>query len=462
MNSTNVINTIVKNDLCCGCGVCSGICPQKKLVMKFNEYGEYIPFQEKECPKICGVCLNVCPFHDQNTNETELGKSLYEGIRDIEYLPETGYYLDSYAGYSANFRQNSSSGGMTTWLLTTLLREKLVDYVIAVTACPNPDQVFQYTIFEDEKSVLTSSGSVYYPVEMSNVIRTILDKPGHYAIVGLPCFLKGLRYAAQKIKKLNERISVTVGLVCGQMKSKHYTAYLSTLTNAGGKLRKVHFRGKSSNKPASNFYFYCVNENGDEGKIFFSDGVAQAWINRWFTLNACNYCDDVFAELADVTFMDAWLPEYSSDSRGTNLTIVRNPFINDLILKGSTENQINIDKISIKKVIESQQGVIDLKQRSISYRLYLAKIKGLKVPNKRIDMSNKINLFKKQDIKIKYDMQKASKYLFIANYKENGLNIENFRSGMQIYLIKMSIQKTVFRIFTDAYFVIKKIKMILS
>lgn len=31
---------------------------------------------------------------------------------------------------------------------------------------------------------------------------------------------------------------------------------------------------------------------------------------------ACNYCDDVFAECADVTCMDAWLPEYSQDHRG--------------------------------------------------------------------------------------------------------------------------------------------------
>ena len=143
-----------------------------------------------------------------------------------------------------------------------------------------------------------------------------------------------------------------------------------------------------------------INENGDEGKIFWNDGMAEAWINRWFTPNSCNFCDDVFAELADVTVMDAWLPEYSSDSKGTNLAIVRTPFINDLILKGSKEKQINIDKIPIKKVIESQQGVIDLKQKSLSYRLYLAKKNGLKAPIKRVEMSNKINLFKKQEIKI--------------------------------------------------------------
>ena len=51
---------------------------------------------------------------------------------DIKYLFETGYYLESYVGYSHNFRQIGASGGMATWLLTTLLQENIVDYVIDV------------------------------------------------------------------------------------------------------------------------------------------------------------------------------------------------------------------------------------------------------------------------------------------------------------------------------------------
>lgn len=459
--SQNVVNTIVANEFCIGCGICAGICPQNALVMKFNEYGEYNPYLENDCLERCELCLHVCPFHYNNENENVLGTSLYDNTEDIKHLSETGYYLDSFVGYSPDFRQNSASGGMATWLLTTLLRENFVDYVITVNAHKDPDQLFQYTIFDDEKSILTSSGSVYYPVEMSQVIKTLLDKPGRYAIVGLPCFLKGLRLATQKSKKLKDRITITVGLVCGQMKSKHYTTYLSTLANAGGKLQKVKYRGKSPDKPASNYYFHCINENGDEGKIFWKDGVAEAWVNRWFTPNACNFCDDVFAELADVVFMDAWLPEYSHDSRGTNLAIVRTPFINDLILKGNKENQIDIDNIPMKKVIESQQGVIDFKQKLLAYRLYLAKKNGLKVPVKRVEMSNKINLFKKQEIKVKCEMQKASKNLFIANYEDNILNIMIFRNGMRMYLQKMEFQKWVIRIITSPFFVINKFKQIL-
>ena len=124
--SQNVVNTIVANELCIGCGICAGICPQNVLLMKFNEYGEYNPYLEKDCLERCELCLHVCPFHDNNDNENELGTSLYGNTKDIKYLSETGYYLDSFVGYSPDFRQNSASGGMITWLLTTLLRKKLV------------------------------------------------------------------------------------------------------------------------------------------------------------------------------------------------------------------------------------------------------------------------------------------------------------------------------------------------
>ena len=53
-------------------------------------------------------------------------------------------------------------------------------------------------------------------------------------------------------------------------------------------------------------------------------------------------------------------------------------------------------------------------------------------------------------------MQKASKDLFTTNYKENALNIGNFRNGMRMYLKKVRIQKLILRIFVIAFSGIKK------
>lgn len=437
----NVVNTIVANQLCIGCGTCAGICPQNALSMNFNKFGEYNPYLEKNCLKECELCLRVCPFHNGNENENLLGKSLYGNITDIKYQSETGYYIKSFVGYSPEFRQNGASGGITTCLLAMLLKENIVDYVIVVNAHNNSEQLFKYTIFEDENSILQSSGSVYYPVEISQAIKEILCKPGRYAIVGLPCILKGLRLATQKNQKLKERIVVMVGLVCGQTKSKHYTTYLSALAKVDGKLQSVHYRGKSSDRPASNFYFSCINEKGSKGRIFWNEGVSEAWVNRWFTPNACNFCDDVFAELADISLMDAWLPEYSDDSRGTNLIIVRSLQILNIINKHIEQNRMKLDFIPIDKVIQSQISVIDIKRTQLSYRMFSASKKGQHVPKKRVSENNKISLLKKHEIILKDGMQKESKNLFLKCYYGSVFNFDEFTKSMNIYTKKNVMHK---------------------
>lgn len=400
-----------------------------------NEYGEYTPSEVQVCESHCGLCMEVCPFGD-NENETQIGAKIYGSTEGIRYLPETGYYLDSYVGYSNEFRQSSASGGMAVWLLTKLLKEGIVDYVICPTPQKNPEKLFSFEILSDENSIKAASGSVYYPVEMSEIIQKIIEFPGRYAVTGLPCFIKALRLASQKNRKLRERIAFTIGLVCGQMKSKNYTKYIAALAGNKGlnKIQSVYYRGKDPENPANNYYYHFTDEHGLKYKIFWNDGISEAWVNRWFTPNACNYCDDVFAELADVTFMDAWLPEYSKDSMGTNLVLVRSSEILALIQEGMEKNEIYLSTISIEKVIKSQAGVLDLKRNQLSYRLYIALQEGQKAPKKRVPSEERIGALKKRELKLKAKMQKESRELFLDCCQNRTLDLNVLRDGMQPYL----------------------------
>lgn len=453
---SNVIDKIVRNNLCIGCGVCAGICPQQSLIMDFNIYGEYNPLWKQQCSLDCGLCMGVCPFSDEQVNETDFGHELFGSIDGIKFSEETGYYLNSFVGHSPAFRETSASGGIATWLLTTLLENDIVDYVICVATNNDPERLFSFQIFEDAKLIIQSSGSAYYPVELSDIIKIILDQPGRYVITGLPCFIKAIRFAASGNKKLSDRITFTVGLVCGQTKSKHYTAYLSELAKAGGALKKVKYRGKSTDKPASNFYFHCINHEGIEGKLFWKTEVSEAWINRWFTPNACNFCDDIFAELADITLMDAWLPEYIQDSEGTNLVIVRSQYIYDILVKNHEEKKLEISTIPINKVVQSQAGVVDIKRAQLSYRLYLAKKDSSKVPFSRIKSNNKIGFLKIWDIRTKNEMQLLSKDLFLLGTQDNLSRCYFLKKEMRTYLLSAKIQKMITLIFNLFHLIYRK------
>lgn len=373
----NISVFVKKNGICSGCGACAGVCPQKTLEMKFNRYGEYIPVDlHGKCSANCRLCLQICPFSSRADNEDTLSQRLFSAVPNIQHRPETGYYLTSYVGYTGigDHRLNGASGGLATWTIETLLKQGRIDYAVCVT--PNPDQhkLFKYIVCKTPEQIRASAKSCYYPVEMSEIIQHILCCDGRYAIVGLPCFIKALRLVMQKSTILRKRIKYLLGLVCGQQKSTFFSEYISAL--GGGDPRKlvsVHFREKDEHRPASDYglRFACETDRGQikEGTVFWTEGMDHVWCSRYFTLNACNFCDDIFAELADVAFMDAWLPEFKGDWRGTSIVLIRNPNIRELIKNGLNVTELVLESLGIDHVIQSQAGGVFNKRTLLGKRL---------------------------------------------------------------------------------------------
>lgn len=387
----NVCELAVPNDLCIGCGVCAGICPARVLTMRFNEFGAYIPVEEKEgCLPKCDLCLRACPFTDQEDNEDTLAQAAFGQTPEIQHTPELGYYLDTYVGYSQvdSHRENGASGGLATWFLETLLTQGIVDKVICVTPnSGNPRKLFQFAVLDSVEAVRNASRSCYYPVEMSVVIHEVLREEGRYVITGLPCFLKALRLAMRKNARLRRRLVALVGLVCGQMKSKFFVEYL--VTSLGGipdQVSRCQFRVKSPNRPAWDLGTQLEWRDRDRIKnnsITWATGFSEPWTHNYFKLNACNFCDDVFAETADIVFMDAWLPEYNQDPKGHNLVLVRTNWIRDIFQNGQQSGEVFLEKIQAKRVIRSQKTVLEDKREGMQFFTWLAKKEGLPFPKKR-------------------------------------------------------------------------------
>nr|WP_300999100.1 Coenzyme F420 hydrogenase/dehydrogenase, beta subunit C-terminal domain [Methanoculleus sp.] len=428
----------VAEHLCIGCGLCAAFCPQGILAMEWNRYGEYNPVTVSPCTTECGLCLKACPFSGTGENEDTIGERLYGAVPGIRHRSETGYYLASYVGYSEKHRATSASGGMATWLLEALLAEGVVDHVICVAPTGDPERLFSFRVFDTPEEVRTGAGSAYYPVELSGVVKQILEVPGRYAITGLPCFVKAIRLAQQRNKKLRGRIVVTVGLVCGQLKSREFTEYIAALAGVRGEVTGVRYRGKNPDQPASNYHYTFTTSDGEEQRIFWNEGISEAWTNRWFTPKTCSYCDDVFAECADATCMDAWLPEYSRDSRGTSLLLVRSPAVQELVER---RQGISLDPIPVERVVQSQSGVIAVKRQHLAYRLYLDR-EG--APKKRVAPSRPKNPLLRQEIALKERMRVVSRDRWGAGERD----AEHLRGAMGQDLKRLAVVRRLSKIIT--------------
>ena len=384
---TTILETPVANDLCIGCGVCAGICPKHNLQMQWNLNGEYNPIKINDCGKECGLCLKVCPFAGGNKNEDEIGQQLFKNIPSISHRTETGFYLNSGVGgvASKTERYHSASGGLATWFLRQLLSQKKVDGVICAVKTGDPDKLFKFTVATTDAELCAAAGSVYYPLELSEVIPYILEHPGRYAVIALPCFIKALRLAQNKNKILRERIVMMVSLTCGKLVTSHFAKYIGYCSGLNEDIANVHFRLKSLDNPSSSYVTKLIGVAGTETTISWNkENLWFAW--NLLSHNACNCCDDVIGECADVTFMDAWLPEYRQKPEGTSLWISRSPVVDDIFFHGIETGVIGAAIIPIEKVIESQIGLIKKKKQTLSYCLMLLSNSGNSVPQKRVPM----------------------------------------------------------------------------
>lgn len=389
--SSPVTESVANNDLCIGCGACAGICPRRRLYIDWSDTGCYVAREHTgPCVSGCTLCAQVCPFVGSNPNEDDVSSGLYAAVPGVERYPEAGYVTSSWVGWSQRGTQrlDGASGGLATWFLTQLLRSGAVDRVICVAPQPASIPMFNYAVCTTEDEVEIAARSAYYPVEMSEVLRTIQDVEGRYAMICLPCSAKALRLAANSIPSIRRRVVCVAGIVCGHSASAFFADYAAAIADPNaGPPSHVVFRTKNPRFPATELGIECLwhKKNGTHSETaYWSQGLGEAWSRQWFTPNPCLYCDDVFAETADIAFMDAWLPDYESDYRGTSLMIARSKLADSVIRSGAESGEIVARPCSMGDVTRSQAAVITNKREGLAHRLWAAQKRGVLVPSKRV------------------------------------------------------------------------------
>lgn len=392
---------LTQNDFCIGCGVCAGICPSKALTIKDDHNGKPHPQLDESLCVNCGKCVKVCPFVDHDRDEDSLGKEIFGGVPGIEKGKDCGYYLSSYIGNVNDLesRLSSASGGLTSWLLEKLLESGAVDAICCVFPNPrNREHRFEFRICQSIEDIRNAAGSKYYPVEISEVLARIRESKGkRFAIVGLPCLLKGLRLAMADDLALRERIKFLLGLVCGSMKTKYFTEYLAKRYGYDyDNIDEIRYRGHDENGLAASFNFEILKKVNQDKKMLGRIGFqkyGQLFGSGFFSVSACSCCDDIFAEMADASFMDAWLPEYMSDWRGTSAAIVRNELINKMFADELNDGKaLNIESGPIEKTVETQKNAATWAKRpTLTARLLYWKQRDVSHPKKRIVLAEGVH-----------------------------------------------------------------------
>lgn len=358
--------------LCCGCGVCAGVARCGTLQMRLTSAGHYVP-EAAGCAGCC-LCPSVCP-----------------GLEADRVAPEEplGSFLDTVVGYSlvGDERSGGSSGGLATRVLKALLDSGEVAAVVGAASVQDPEPgapLFEARVLRSVEEVDRARGTKYYPIEFSSALQQLRASGETFALVGLPCVVSALRRGQDQMEWLGSQCRYLIGLACGHLVTTHYTTFLAAKTGVALEdIAQIEYRYGHGPRGADDYSFLATRRDGTCGTElhFASSGIpAHFWRERLFTPPACFRCADLFAVDADLTLMDAWLPEYREDRDGTSLAVARSEAICDLLDAERRSGRAHLESIDPERVIASQAGGFAL--RCANAALMRAEAGGPRLPLK--------------------------------------------------------------------------------
>jgi coenzyme F420-reducing hydrogenase beta subunit len=399
-------NDIIRAGLCIGCGACVSR-SLGAARMQFDPYGQLKPAGDAAW-MTSSPADGICPFAPGSANEDEIAGPLYHAAAFSD--EHVGLFESAYVGYAAegDYRAGGSSGGMVTWVAAELLGRGLVDGVAHVVAVDpgKRGRFFEYSISRTPDELRAGAKSRYYPIEMSVIIEEIRRVRGRYAIVGIPCFIKAVNLLRRSEPLLAERIPFTLGLFCGHMKSARFVeSFAWQLGVPVTDVARVEFRHKDPSRPANWYNARLTLADGTEVSQDWWHLADGDWGAGYFQNSACNYCDDVAAETADVSFGDAWVEPFSSDGRGTNVVVVRSPEVRRLIDSAIDAGRLHLKTVGADFVTATQAAGFRQRREGLGYRLSWA---GAPDIQKRTGAAGPLPLRRRMIYRLRYGISKWS------------------------------------------------------
>ena len=330
----------VNNNLCCGCGVCKGICP-KDCISWERKGGLFLPhIDETKCVG-CSLCASVCPG---------LGHT-YEPKETAEETV-TGSVMVCFNAWSkdSELRHVSASGGIISTMIQNLLACGKYDGAFCLDSYDYRDQLkTQLYTAEDVAACWAESQapkSRYLPVSHENAVGYMKEnREKRLILVGTSCAIRGLQAAVAKLKLRRDQY-LFIGLFCDKLFNYNVLSYFADTYAQGKTVQALHFKNKKSGGWPGDMKFYP--EGGD---AFYVPLGERAKAKAYFMPERCLYCVDKLNVCADISLGDNYTGRDDSPL-GSNSVIVRTEI--GMTAWASVQDLLEIRNIEIADIQQAQ------------------------------------------------------------------------------------------------------------
>lgn len=290
-------------DICCGCGACAAICPQKAIVIKQDKEGfEHYFIDQNRCVK-CGRCKTVCPFINIGAAKVKKARKLY--------------------AMKSTCKENlvkSSSGAVAYEISKRLLMKGY--FVCGCVYDRSSDSARHIMIPPEQKDKLHFlQGSKYIQSLSAEIMRKIecMQNKQQIVFVGTPCQTAAVDKLLQR--KDMRKNAILVDLICHGVPSYFlWEKYIQERVEEDrvGIHPPVIFRSPASEWRKMTMELgsnrrYFKNEDRDDFYAFFRRGICY--------MRSCFECPYRERSAADIRIGDYWGPRFEQDKTGVSMVI---------------------------------------------------------------------------------------------------------------------------------------------
>lgn len=335
----NEIKLFENKDMCCGCGACVNVCPQKAIKMITDEYGfQYPQINTKKCVK-CGLCKRMCSYQNKN--------------QDVN-VP-----LEAYAAFCEceELIMNSASGGVFADIAKGFIENNGIVYGCTMDESFGKLSIYHKRIDKDEK-LIELQGSKYVQSNMNNVYARVREDLKNNRIVlfsGTPCQVAAIKKYVENIEE--KKNLFTIDIIChGVPSEKFFQDYIEILEKKiKGKIIEIKFRDKTEGWGLKGKIKYISKKNNRVSeKIIFShlSSYYKLFLNSTIYRENCYSCKYAGKERSgDITLGDYWgierqHPEYMKSNGG----VIESEKGISCILVNSEKGKKLLDKYSVKLI----------------------------------------------------------------------------------------------------------------
>lgn len=340
---------INNKEKCCGCGVCSLVCPQKCIAMEQDNEGFLYPKVDiKNCIN-CNLCHSTCPIEK------------YIGTESTG-----GGYVKAFGGWHKDdkIRFESSSGGAFSLLANLIIEQGGI-----VFGCTLDNELKAVHIGVDKKEDLWKlRGSKYVQSEIGNIyydVKQMLKLNRMVMFVGTPCQVAGLNVYLGK-KEYNNL--VRVDFIChGVPSPKIFEGYLKQMEKEQeSKIISFKFRNKDHGWNSSGLQLGSEVKFANGKRIRKYPAVKDSYMNGFlddvYLRPSCYSCD--FKRLpknyTDFTIADFWgvnkISKTLNDGKGTSLILIHNNHAN--VFWNLVKKDFYYEQVDLKKAITRNKSLI--------------------------------------------------------------------------------------------------------